>query len=224
MLQYVQCMYHVCTKYVKYKQCMYSVYVYMLWYVQCMYNVWTWYMHITSTTRLNVFITAGSAKAWNCMHRVSTCTVCTTFVPCTYTWHTLFECVQVLLHTRHIHTGSGLSQWHARVWRSCVLASESKFKCYSMDQKSRVSAFHVKIPIFSLVHDLYLYIHMTSNEYVCTCAVWSFFDMESWHPRFLVHTIAFYFSLRCQVSIAWICHCISRHPIAWIYAICCTVA
>ena len=59
------------------------------------YRLW-WHR----TTRLNVFITAGSAEACNCMHIESTCTVCTMFVPCTYTWHTLFECVQVLLHTR----------------------------------------------------------------------------------------------------------------------------
>ena len=147
--------------------------------------------------------------------------VCTLYIHMTYTD---IHCLSVYKSFNIQGTGSGLSLWHARVWCNCVLASVSKFKCYSMDQKSRVSAFHVKIPIFSLVHDLYLYIHMTSNEYVCTCAVWSFFDMESWHPRFLVHTIAFYFSLRCQVSITWICHCMSRHPIAWIYAICCTVA
>ena len=50
------------------------------------------------------------------------------------------------------------------------------------------------------------------------------FSLESWHPRFLVHTIAFWFHFRCHEYIAWICHVISWHPIAWIYAICCTEA
>ena len=122
-----------------------------------------WRLHWHSSTRLNVFITAGSVKACNCVHRVSTCTVCTTFVPCTYTWHTLFECVQVQWSVTM--TCNGLSLWHARVWRDCVLTSKVKSKCYSMNQKSRVSAFQWKSRYF----DLYI---------TCTCTY-------TWHVWYL---------------------------------------
>ena len=89
--------------------------------------------------------------------------------------------------------------WNAMTYsRDRHLTSQRKIKCYSMDQKSRVSAFHVKkAPYLTCT-----YKYIGCHEYVQVQVMykWKYrdFHMESWHPRFLVHTIAFKFAFRCQ--------------------------
>ncbi len=132
------------------------------WSLQCMYTV-----------QVPVFQCMGSAKACNCMHRVSTLQ----YVLCMYliyTWHVLRMYLVYSLDSHVIKlyipmtytvlvctspftynvqgTYSGLTPWHRRVWRKYVLAAYSK---RNRPQFKGVS-FPVKIPIFSLVHDLYM--------------------------------------------------------------------